>query len=137
MEKIGVFSVRSAYNLALKLANLDNNQTTSREPNRERKLWTRIWEGRVPPKVNVFVWKLAKYILPTRRAKFVRKMEVGDCCQLCDREPETSFHATASCPQVYGLRQAMREFWMLPDEEKFAYCGPDWFLLLLDRCSPE
>lgn len=83
----------------------------------------------------MFAWKLAKDILPTRHAKFVRKLEVGDCCLLCDREPETSFHATVMCPQAYGLRQAMREFWLLPDEQQFIYNGPDWFLLLLDNCS--
>lgn len=29
----------------------------------------------------------------------------------------------------------MREHWLLPDEEQFSYSGPDWFLLLLDRCT--
>lgn len=51
-------------------------------------------------------------------------------------EAENSHHAVVTCPQAYGLRQAMREYWLLPDEKQFAYCGPDWFLLLLDRCSP-
>nr|CAB3482375.1 unnamed protein product [Digitaria exilis] len=30
----------------------------------------------------------------------------------------------------------MREHCLLPDEEQFVYSGPNWFLLLLDRCSP-
>jgi len=62
-------------------------------------------------------------------------MEVSDICPLCDREPETSYHAIVTCPRAQGLRVAMREHWRLPDEEKFRYTGPDWLLLLLDQCS--
>lgn len=61
---------------------------------------------------------------------------MDDSCTLCDREAETSHHATVVCPQATGLRTAMREHWVLPDEEQFSYTGPDWLLLLLDRCSP-
>lgn len=89
-----------------------------------------------PPKVNVFAWKLARDALPTRSAKYARKMERDACCRLCDREIETSFHAIVTCPQAQGLRHAMRQHWNLPDEEQFRYSGPDWFLLLLDNCSP-
>ena len=62
-------------------------------------------------------------------------MEVSDICPLCDREPETSYHAIITCPRAQGLRVAMREHWRLPDEEQFRYTGPDWLLLLLDQCS--
>lgn len=83
-----------------------------------------------------FAWKLARDILPTRRAKYIRKLEVSDRCILCDREPESSFHATVACPQATGLRTAMRQYWLLPDEEQFANRRPNWFVLLLERCSP-
>lgn len=91
----------------------------------------------MPPKVNVFAWKLARDSLPTRQAKFVRNLERDNRCPLCDCEAETSFHATVSCPQAYALRQAMRQHWVLPDELQFRYTGPSWFLMLLDNCKPE
>lgn len=72
MEKSGVFSVRSAYNLALKLANVENNQATSSMPDGERHLWSHVWSGMVPPKVNVFAWILARDILPTRHAQVLQ-----------------------------------------------------------------
>lgn len=75
MEKTGLFTVRSAYNLALKLANLERSQTSSLAPDDERKLWDRIWSGSVPPKVIVLAWKLVWDSLPTRRAKYLRKLE--------------------------------------------------------------
>jgi hypothetical protein len=99
-EKSGVFSVRSAYNLALKLKLGRGVQASSSAPDRARKLWQRVWSGHVPLKVNVFIWKLARNILPTRRAKFVRCLEPIDKCPLCDREPESSYHATVTCPQA-------------------------------------
>jgi hypothetical protein len=36
-----------------------------------------------------------------------------------------------------GLRMAMRDRWPLPDEEQFAYTGPNWLLIVLDQCSAE
>ena len=74
LEKRGMFSVRSAYNLALKLKIGQDVQASSSAPDGERKLWRRIWSGHVPPKVNVFAWKLARDILLTRRAKFIRHL---------------------------------------------------------------
>lgn len=136
MEKTGLFTVISAYNLAMRLATLEHSEASSSAPDGERKLWSRVWSGSVPPKVNIFIWNLVRDALPTRRAKYVRKLEISDQCTLCDREAETSFHAVVSCPQAYGLRLAMREHWLLPDEKQFANSGPDWLLLLLDNCSP-
>lgn len=49
-ERSGMFSVRSAYNLALKLANMDTQQASSGEPDGERRLWSRVWEGTIPPR---------------------------------------------------------------------------------------
>lgn len=87
--------------------------------------------------MNVFTWKLCREGLPTRHSKFIRKMELDDCCLLCDREAENGFHATVASPQAQGLRLAMREHWCLPEESKFSYTGPDWLLVLLEGCTEE
>jgi hypothetical protein len=135
LEKTGLFSVRSAYNLALKLKTHQSSQSSSSAPDGDRKLWSHIWAGGVPPKVNIFVWKLSRDALPTRRNKFARSMETSAICPLCDRENETDHHATVVCPLAASLRKAMRKHWLLPDEEQFACFGPDWLLLLLNGCS--
>jgi hypothetical protein len=137
LEKSGLFSVRSAYDLGLKFRDLNVGAASSSVPDGERKLWNNVWKGGVPPKVNVFIWKLARNALPTRRRKFTRNMEHGDICLLCGLAPETSYHATVECPQAFNLRQAMRVHWPLPEEGWFQFTGPDWLLLLLDRCTPE
>ncbi|KAJ1284070.1 hypothetical protein BS78_03G175400 [Paspalum vaginatum] len=50
---------------------------------------------------------------------------------------ESSYHATVSCPCARDLRMAIREFWLLPEEELWRFTGPDWLLLLLHRCTKE
>lgn len=58
-------------------------------------------------------------------------------CNLCGMEEENSHHAVVNCQKANELRNAMREHWDLPREKQFAYNGPDWLLLLLDRCHIE
>lgn len=118
LEKTGSFTVRCAYNLGLKLRVLSVNAASSSAPDGEREVWDNVWKGSVPPKVNVFTWKLARNALPTRRRKFTRKLEQEDTCTLCGITAETNFHATVECPQAYNLK-AMRMHWPLPDEKWF------------------
>jgi hypothetical protein len=134
-EKIGMFTVRSAYNLGLLHRDKSECSASSAAPDGERNLWKNVWKGSVPPKVNVFTWKLARNALPIRRRKFNRNIEQMDTCLLCGLAAETSFHATVECPQAFNLRQAMRVHWDLPEEDWFKYTGPDWLLILLDRCT--
>jgi hypothetical protein len=103
---------------------LNDCTTSSSMPDGERKLWSNVWKGGVPPKVKVFTWKLATNALPTRCRKFTRKMEQANTCLLCGLA-ETSFHATVEFPQAFHLRQAMRAHWVLPNEEWFKFTGPD------------
>ncbi|KAF8697530.1 hypothetical protein HU200_035862 [Digitaria exilis] len=125
MEKTGLFTVRSAYNLALTLKNLDTQQSSSASPSGERKIWSLVWGGK----------KLCRDALPTRRCKFRRGLQLEDRCPICNGDVETSHHATVVCPPARGLWEAMRQHWPLPDKSKFAYTGRDWLQLLLE-CSP-
>jgi hypothetical protein len=136
LEKAGMFTIRSAYNLGLQHRDKNECSASSVAPDGERNLWKNVWKGSVPPKVNVFTWKLARNALPTRRNKFNRNIEQMDTCLLCGLSTETSFHATVECPQAFNLRQAMRVHWTLPEEDWFKYTWPDWLLILLDRCTP-
>jgi hypothetical protein len=68
----------------LKLKTLQRSQSSSSVPDGDRKMWLHIWGGGVPPKVNVFAWKLSRNALPTRRNKFARGMETSAICPICD-----------------------------------------------------
>jgi hypothetical protein len=69
-EKSGVFSVRSAYKLAF---NQDPEQcmfaSQSMQSDGSNLCWRRIWNAKVPPKVQTFAWKVASNALSTEMNK--------------------------------------------------------------------
>lgn len=58
-------------------------------------------------------------------------------CELCGFPEEDCFHACIKCPHAAALRLAMRDHWSLPKDEEMRYTGPEWFLLIVDRCSAQ
>lgn len=53
-EKTGIFSVRSAYNLALMEQFREDAVSSSSNPMGDRKLWSNLWGCDAPPKVKIF-----------------------------------------------------------------------------------
>ena len=89
-----MFSVRNAYNIALMEQTRAESAALSSQPDGDRKLWNNIWNCQVPPKSRYsFTWKLNKDILPTKRNKFRRRLEVTQHCDLCRDESESSHQA--------------------------------------------
>jgi hypothetical protein len=58
-EKSGLFTVKSAYRLAMDRKGRNNVAGVGNKNAGERELWNMIWKADVPPKVRVFGWKLA------------------------------------------------------------------------------
>jgi len=68
-EKTGVFSVRSAYRMLVQkkenlTAWLEHTPSTS-DIRANEKEWTAIWQLKVPSKIKVFLWRLARHSIPT------------------------------------------------------------------------
>jgi ribonuclease HI len=133
-ESNRVFTVKSAYRLAMKLKHQNrDNVSSSTNADGERSLWNCIWKSRVPPKVRVFAWRLATNTLPTKTNKLSRKLEVCDRCDICGRDAEDAYHAVVRCTKANGLRYALRKHWKLPHEHTFRKTGKDWLLILLNQ----
>jgi hypothetical protein len=65
-ERNGVFSVKSAYRLALNLKHLNrDNNSCCLEPKGNRSIWNSIWKATVQPKIRVFGWRVATDTLAT------------------------------------------------------------------------
>ncbi|KAL0311521.1 UNVERIFIED_CONTAM: putative ribonuclease H protein [Sesamum angustifolium] len=60
----GLFSVRSAYHLALSSFLASNAGTSDGRP-RYKKLWKSIWQAKVPSKAKLFIWRAIRNALPT------------------------------------------------------------------------
>jgi hypothetical protein len=74
-ERSGLFTVRSAYRLALELKMKDNTSSMSDKPAGDRDLWNMVWKANVPPKVRVFGWKLATNTLGVQALRCSRNMD--------------------------------------------------------------
>ncbi|PNT78255.1 hypothetical protein BRADI_1g76105v3 [Brachypodium distachyon] len=81
-EKMGSFSVRSAYRLGVDSSKLTNDRTaTSSHPDGSDPCWNKIWTCIAPPKVKIFAWKAANNALATEENKKRRGMEHKLPCQ--------------------------------------------------------
>ena len=131
-EKNGMFSVKSAYRLALNLKNNKSETGSSSDAtNGERRLWNIIWKAQVPQKIRIFAWRAATNSLAVQVNRVKHHQTTIGLCSICGVEDECVFHALVRCPKVWALRMAVREVWNLPDDEIFNFSGPDWLLILL------
>jgi hypothetical protein len=87
-------------------------------------LYNGIWAAQVPPKVLVFAWRLAQEGLATQSNRKQRTLAEKATCQVCGVDDETGHHAVVRCTKAVSLRHALRDKWLLSDEEHFRYSGP-------------
>ncbi|KAL0292491.1 UNVERIFIED_CONTAM: hypothetical protein Sradi_6986400 [Sesamum radiatum] len=80
----GLFTVRSAYHLALSLA-VPVGASTERW---SRRMWQKIWQAHVPNKAKIFMWRAIRNILPTS-TNLQKRIPLGTfCCPFCEHEAE-------------------------------------------------
>jgi ribonuclease HI len=132
----GMFTVRSAYNLALDLRDAAPPSTSSNTTS-DRPIWRNIWNSKAPPKVKIFTWKLATNSLAVQVNRSRRLPNVLPICTICGMEEETGFHATMRCTRAVELRQALANSWKLPTEPELINTGDDWVLVSLDKLSAD
>lgn len=75
-DKKGEFSVKSGYQLALKL-NFPDDPSRS---NSNSSLWKSLWTLDLPEKIKIFMWKASKNILPTAENLWKRKCIQDPIC---------------------------------------------------------
>jgi hypothetical protein len=67
--KYGVYTVRSAYNLARSQEVVDRPSLTNRglqsDTSTEEKLWKKLWKIKAPGKMKITLWRLAQECLPS------------------------------------------------------------------------
>jgi ribonuclease HI len=129
--KNGLFTVKSAYWLAMEERQRPFIGTTSRAPDGHRAIWKALWGCPAPQKVRIFAWKLATNALATWDNKHKRNMETSNICVLCGVECEDNYHAFCRCPLAINLWHVMSEVWELPDPLTIPNVGSEWVLHLL------
>jgi len=93
-EKSGLFSVRSAYKLALRdVIQQQGVASTSSLMDGGRRAWKQLWSTPVPHKLKIFAWKLATEGLATMQNRMRTNLESDSTCRLCGRGEEDGYHA--------------------------------------------
>jgi hypothetical protein len=109
----GLFTVRSAYRMLIntreqRSAWLEDRLGSSRV-SEEEKGWSMLWKVKVPSKLKVFLWRLARQSLPTADVAHHRHMAPHSMCVVCG-EQDSWRHSLLDCLQA-------RSVWALAPEE--------------------
>jgi hypothetical protein len=116
-DRKGVFIVRSAYKLLVqtrenRTAWLDGTASSS-NIKEEEKSWTDRWKVKVPSKLKVFLWRLARQSLPTADVLNHCNMATHSTCVVCG-EQYSWRHSLLECHQA-------RSVWALAPEDLHDY----------------
>lgn len=92
LEQSRCFSVKSCYYALTKLPH--GSPITYNYLNQS---WKNVWDILVPPRVQLFLWKVATNSLLTLSRLRQRYVDVELLCPLCHDSVEDSFHALFGC----------------------------------------
>ncbi|KAL5855883.1 hypothetical protein ACOSQ4_005685 [Xanthoceras sorbifolium] len=92
-DRKGLFTVRSAYKLALILRVSNVPSCSKGAP----PWWKVLWSLKIPSKIKFFYWRACKNILPTKDSLFKRGIGVSGLCSLCGLCKDSVDHATWGC----------------------------------------
>ncbi|KAL0413376.1 UNVERIFIED_CONTAM: hypothetical protein Sradi_1539300 [Sesamum radiatum] len=113
----GVFTVKSAYQLAMKISELDMpSSSSSSGPTAD---WSFVWKCSIPNKIKVFGWKACRNALATLSNLARRRVYVENYCPLCSDQKEDLQHILLYCHfarQVWALS-------LLPTQTIGAFTG--------------
>lgn len=90
-EKLGKYTVKSAYNAILGGSNQHDSSNNSG-------FWRVTWNLKISPKVKIFMWRAIRDILPIKEQLIRRKVNINPYCPVCNAEYETITHCLISCP---------------------------------------
>jgi hypothetical protein len=139
--KNGVFSVRSAYHLAVKRKRDARGATESSRSCQDHKGWLALWDTPVPGKVKVHMWRLVENVLAVGSELSHRRIKDGVVCLACGRS-ESLVHRFWTCPHsasAWSLLSA-RTGVQLDSPPKRLACHADlkgWLLDWIGRCSAD
>ncbi|KAF3953919.1 hypothetical protein CMV_020668 [Castanea mollissima] len=93
-SKNGIYTVRSAYRVSLKLLKASTPRTSGDNSDKAKaaQFWKVLWKIDCPNKIKHFLWRACREILPTNYRLAVRKVSNNDRCGFCG-ECESSGHS--------------------------------------------
>lgn len=84
-----------------------NGETENSNVESQDRNWMKLWKVRVPPKLRLFAWRLARSSLPTGEERTKRHMTTSPVCSICSAAYDSWRHALLDCNMakcVWALR---------------------------------
>jgi hypothetical protein len=105
-DKKGLFSVKSAYKLAVQIRERTWGRDASGSGPGGHSIfrWDKIWSMEVPNKIKMFIWRLVHNTLAVKRNLLRRGLKDDPLCPMCHRFDEDSRHLFFKC-------HAVKEYW--------------------------
>jgi hypothetical protein len=76
----------------------------------KKKYWKKLWDLNIPPKIRIFIWRLALNSIPTATVLNNRNMSESAACRICGAGVDDWRHAILNCTMS-------RCVWALMDED--------------------
>ncbi|XP_023907861.1 uncharacterized protein LOC112019574 [Quercus suber] len=95
-NKKGMFTVKSAYYIALSIAEPSLSGESS-SGNSCSPLWRKMWHLNILAKVRIFAWRCCMNALPTMQNLRIRGVNTDGYCPICDQCLECTSHALFRC----------------------------------------
>jgi hypothetical protein len=136
--KLGIYSVKSAYNLARSAtffaAQSVNGKGLSSDLCVEEKHWKALWAIKAPGKMKIVLWRAAHDCLPTGFQLQRRHIPTQDDCIFCGRSERVE-HLLLFCPFAQGVWNAVKNFFPMDLCKKQLVNAKQWIFDFLDRGS--
>ncbi|XVF32698.1 hypothetical protein REPUB_Repub17cG0105400 [Reevesia pubescens] len=129
----------SAYKFQLNLQHELTHQNVDAEGETYKKLWSRIWNAKVPTKIKNFSWKMALGFLPVFWNLYKKKIINCTTCVRCGQLEETICHAIWDCvfPRECWKLSSLLEVWQLDETQSllqwFAGSASSWIQSSFDK----
>jgi hypothetical protein len=112
LPRKGVFSVKSAYKMLIETKRRREDYFEERaapsNAAQDEGSWKKLWKVRVPSKLRIFAWRLARSSLPTGAERVRRHMADSIVCPICNAAADDWRHSLLTCNMAASV-WAMRE----------------------------
>ncbi|CAN1152069.1 Putative ribonuclease H protein At1g65750 [Linum perenne] len=111
----GTFSVRSAYQVARSLMpSIDEDRLN----HLDQGIWKWIWKISIPPKFIIFLWRIARNALGTKRNLWRRNCSPSPACPVCENDNEDIKHCLFLCPRARDVWSKMEMSSIIPNNSE-------------------
>uniref|UniRef100_A0A803QKK6 RNase H type-1 domain-containing protein n=1 Tax=Cannabis sativa TaxID=3483 RepID=A0A803QKK6_CANSA len=97
--RLGIYNVKSGYQLAVSYAEQDDTASSHSMEN----WWSTFWKMKLPPKVRIFVWKVFHSTLPSESRTLSRHIATSPTAKICNSAEESINHALFDCPRAKAV----------------------------------